>query len=255
MNLTELESLCKEYNKITKGIVDFDKYTYYAITHHSTVIEGSTLTESQVINLLEYGKTALNKPFEHHQMVFDHYKALLFIIKHAKEKNRIDLEFLKKTASILMKNTGSYIKTVLGSYDISNGDFRLSSVRAGNRSFPDYKKVPILINDLIKEVNQGLEKNKTFKDKCELAFKFHFDFVSIHPFGDGNGRTSRLMMNFVQAYFKLPLSPVFKENRIKYINALERTREKNDITVFYKFMFSQYEKFLKNELKTLKKNM
>jgi len=253
MNLVELETLCKEYNKITKGIVDFDKYTCYAITHHSTVIEGSTLTESEVINLLEYGKTATNKPFEHHQMVFDHYKALLFIINHAKKKNKIDLDFIKKTASILMKNTGSIVNTVLGTYDISTGDLRLSSVRAGSRSFPEYKKVPTLLNNLIKEVNIGLENSKTFKEKLELAFKFHFDFVSIHPFGDGNGRTSRLMMNFVQAYFKLPLSPVFKENRLKYINTLERTREKNDITEFYKFMFYQYEKFLKNELKNLKK--
>lgn len=249
MEIKEIEKLAKQYKTLSKGVFDYKKYAYYAVTHHSTTIEGSTLTESQVINLLELGKTAPNKPFEHHQMVFDHYKALEFTLSIAKEKRNLTVNLIQEIASLVMKNTGAIVNTVMGTYYIANGDFRLSSVRAGSRLFPDYKKVPGLIDKLCKELNSGLKNAKTFKQKCELAFKIHFDFVSIHPFGDGNGRTARLLMNFVQEYFNLPLSIVFKQDKIKYINALELTRKKEDLQPFYDFMFNQYSKFMKKEVK------
>jgi len=253
MKIQEIEKLAKEYQKRAKGFVDYKKYSYYAITHHSTTIEGSTLTESQVINLLEFGKPAANKPFEHHQMVFDHYKALLFTIKTAQDKQNLSIELIQQIASEVMKNTGGFVNTINGQYDISKGEFRLSGVRAGTRRFPEYKKVPDLVSKLCREYNSKLKTSDTFQKKCELSFKIHFDFVSIHPFGDGNGRTSRLLMNYIQTYFNLPLSVVYKENRIKYVNALESARNKEDMKPFYDFMFSQYAKFLKKEIEEFQK--
>ncbi len=253
MKLSELETLIKEYKLLSKGIVDANKYAYYAMTHHSTSIEGSTLTESQVINLLEDGKPTPNKPFEHHQMVYDHYKALLFVIELAKNKEKLSPILIQKIASEVMKNTGGFVNTIVGKYDISKGEYRLSGVRAGNRLFPDYKKVPELMTKLCNEVNAKLKTAKTLEDKCQLAFKIHFDFVSIHPFGDGNGRTARLLMNYIQTYFDIPLSIVFKQNKIKYVNTLELAIKKDDLQVFYDFMFSQYFKFLKKEIKEMKK--
>jgi len=91
------------------------------------------------------------------------------------------------------------------------------------------------------------------KKNASWHFKVHFDFVSIHPFGDGNGRASRLLMNFVQCYFGLPLSIVFKQDRIKYINALEDARSKENLKPFYDFMNKQYAKFLNAEIKHLQK--
>ena len=253
MNTKQLQILAKEYQKLSKGEVDFNKYAYYAITHHSTSIEGSTLTESQVINLLEYGKPAINKPFEHHQMVFDHFQALQFVVKAATDKTLFTPQLIQQIGSKVMNSTGGIVNALMGNYDISKGDFRLGSVRAGNRSFPDYKKVPTLIQKLCEETNAKLKSAKTFEQKCELSFKVHFDFVSIHPFGDGNGRTSRLLMNYIQAYFGLPLSIVHKQDRIRYINALEAARNKEELTPFYAFMYAQYAKFLKNEIKHLNK--
>jgi Fic family protein len=253
MEVSQIENLVKEYQKLSKGMVDYTKYAFYAITHHSTSIEGSTLSESQVINLLEYGKTAINKPFEHHQMVFDHYQALQFIMQEAQSKKLIDIKFIQQIGAKVMKSTGGFVNTLAGSYNIANGDFRLGTVRAGTRTFPDFKKVPNFVENLCKEINKGLISSITFQDKCELAFQLHFDFVSIHPFGDGNGRTSRLLMNYVQAYFDLPLSIVYHQNRIKYIDVLEITRTKDNLQDFYKFMFQQYAKFLKNEIKQLNK--
>jgi Fic family protein len=72
----------------------------------------------------------------------------------------------------------------------------------------------------------------------------HFDLVTIHPFYDGNGRTSRLLMNYLQLYFNLPLSIVFKEDKAAYFEALQQTRKEADITIFREFMYTQYLKYL-----------
>ena len=252
MNIIKIEALVTEFQLRSKGMIDFGKYSYYAITHHSTSIEGSTLTESQVVNLLEYGKPATNKPFDHHLMVVDHFHALQFVLKEAEKKRALSPEFIQEMNALVMKNTGGIVNTALGNYNIAGGEFRLGTVRAGTRTFPDYKKVPDLVTQLCREINEKLNSIRTFEEKCSLAFQVHFQFVSIHPFGDGNGRTSRLLMNYIQAFFGLPLSIVFQQDRIRYINALEASRMKGNEQPFFDFMYSQYSKFLKKEIDHLK---
>ena len=75
--------------------------------------------------------------------------------------------------------------------------------------------------------------------------------VSIHPFADGNGRLSRLLMNYVQHVHKLPLSVIYNQDKINYYSALESTRKKEDIKVFYKFMFDQTKKHIKSQINIL----
>ncbi|AYQ33967.1 Fic family protein [Runella sp. SP2] len=251
MSMNTIDSLIKKHKALSKGQIDYRKYAYYALTHHSTSIEGSTLTESQVINLLEYGKPAANKPFEHHQMVFDHFRALVAVVEWAEAKVSLSPLLIQQMGARVMKNTGSVVNSMGGNFDVSAGEFRLCSVRAGTRTFPNYLKVPQLIKRFCEEINEGIKTSKTPQQQLELSFKAHFDFVSIHPFGDGNGRTSRLLMNYIQAYFGLPMGLVFKQNRIGYINALEAARNAEDIAPFYDFMFKQYEKFLKHEIEEM----
>lgn len=251
MNYSKLESLIRDFNKASKRMIDVKKYTYYAITYHSTSIEGSTLTENQVINLLEYGQTATGKPFEHHQMVSDHYKAMLFVSECAKEKRPLSPQLIKSINALVMKGTGSEINAIMGTFDSSKGDYRLCGVHAGTHVFPDYKKVPSTVKKICEDINSGIDTANNLQKQCELAFKLHFDLVSIHPFADGNGRTSRLMMNYLLEYFNLPPLYIGKDNKISYINALENTRKKEDITIFYSYMYKQYIKFLQSEIKNL----
>jgi len=229
-------------------MIDHDKYTYYNITHHSTAIEGSSLTEKQSVNLLEYGQTAGKKPIQDHFMVLDYFKALKHTLNLAKEKTPLSTSIIQSIASLVKTNMWETVNTISGTYDTAKGDFRTGTVRAGNRTFPDYKKVPAMVKLLCEKTNAELGKVKTFEEKCNLAFNVHFDFVSIHPFGDGNGRTSRLLMNYIQSWFNLPLPIVFKQDRIKYVEALESARNKENIAIFYRFMYGQYGKFLKSEI-------
>ena len=184
-------------------------------------------------------------------MVLDHNLALNFILKAANLPQPITVEFIQTVGALVKKSTGAIVNTIMGTYDTSKGDLRLSGVRAGNRLFPDYNKVPSLLKSLCQSINEEMQRVTTFVEICNLAFKVHFDFVSIHPFGDGNGRTSRLLMNYIQHRFNLPLSIVYKQDRLKYITALENARSKEDISIFYNFMYDQCAKFLKSEIKFL----
>ncbi|MCL2727546.1 MAG: Fic family protein [Bacteroidales bacterium] len=243
-NIHKLEQLVAEYQQATRGQVDMRKFTYYAITYHSTAIEGSTLTEGQVYNLLDLDIPAKNKPFSEQQMVIDHQKALVYTLNVAKEKQPLTESFIQEIGGMTVRNTGSIYNTALGTFDSTRGDYRLVNVHAGARYFPDCKKVPTLMKNLVKELNEKFTEAKTFGEKCELAFYAHFHFVSIHPFADGNGRTSRLLMNYLLTCFDLPIFYVFKNNRISYIQALEKSRKTESLSPFYNFMFGQYKKFI-----------
>ncbi|OJV31755.1 MAG: hypothetical protein BGO29_01160 [Bacteroidales bacterium 36-12] len=248
-NIKELEKLVVDYKSAEQGQVDLRKFTYYAITYHSTAIEGSTLTEGQVYNLLDLDMPAKNKPFSEQQMVIDHQKALVYTLRKASEKQLLTENLLREIGGMVVRTTGSNYNTALGTFDSTKGDYRLVNVHAGARTFPNYSKVPDLMKSFVEATNIQISAATTFQQKCEAAFYAHFQFVSIHPFADGNGRTSRLLMNYILAYFDLPTFYVYKNNRISYIHALEKSRETNDIAVFYDFMFKQYKKFLEKEIK------
>jgi Fic family protein len=247
LNINKLEKLVADYKVAEQGQVDLKKFTCYAITYHSTAIEGSTLTEGQVYNLLDQDMPAKNKPFSEQQMVIDHQKALVYTLNKANEKQPLTETFIKEIGGMVVKNTGSIYSTALGMFDSTRGDYWLVNVHAGAWTFPNYSKVPDLMKSFVEETNKCIAEVKTFKEKCETAFYAHFGFVSIHPFADGNGRTSRLLMNYILDCFDLPIFYVYKSNRIPYIQALEKARETDNTTVFYDFMFKQYKKFLEKE--------
>jgi len=247
--LHKLENLVSAYRQAMQGQVNLEKFTCYAITYHSTAIEGSTLTEGQVYNLLDLDISAKNKPFTEQQMVIDHQKALVFTLNKAKEQAPVTESLIQEIGALAVKNTGSIYTTALGTFDSTKGDYRLLNVFAGARRFPDSSKVPALMKTLVGEINEKIGRVKTFREKCELAFEIHYRFVSIHPFADGNGRTSRLLMNYILSMFDLPICYVFRSSRIAYIQALERARETDNPAVFYDFMYRQYRKFLEKELK------
>ena len=190
-------------------------------------------------------------------MVQDHYNALLFITKkarpddpvaRAKDKVTVTPDFIQTINAAVMKQTGSIYQTVFGELDAGKGVFRKGNVSAGNTYFVGYQKVEELINKLCDGINQKLSSVNDIIEKLNCSFDAHFDLVTIHPFYDGNGRTSRLLMNYLQAYFNLPLSIVFKEDKAAYFEALQQTREEKDMAVFRKFMFAQYAKYLRQEI-------
>ncbi len=247
---TSLETLTQEYQELCKNFIDIDRHHHYLISHHSTAIEGSTLTALETEIFLDKGLTAKGKPLEHHLMVKDHYNAIKFIIKSATEKKKINTPFIQSINAAIMHSTGTIYNTALGSFDASKGDLRLLNVRAGmtGESYMNYNKVPMYLKKLCDDLNEKIITVQTIEEVNDLAYLAHYQLVTIHPFADGNGRTSRLLMNYIQSYFKKPLSVVFSEDREDYIKSLIETRKQENIQLFLDFMQNQHLRYLKEEI-------
>jgi Fic family protein len=245
-----MESLIVKYKSLgISDVLHYEKFNLISISHHSTKIEGSTLTELETQILLDDGLTPKGKPVSDTLMVMDHFNALHFIIDKARNKITVTTELIKEINSYVMKNTGGVYNTILGEIDASKGMFRKGNVTAGISYFPNYDKVERLTNDLALFIKTKMDDNLSIEDQLNLSFDAHFNLVSIHPFYDGNGRTSRLLMNYIQALYELPLAIVNSEDKQDYIQALINTREKEDIVIFRNFMKNQYEQYLLKEIK------
>jgi Fic family protein len=245
----DISTLMSRYKELNlRDVLDHERFNEYAIVHHSSSIEGSTLTEVETRLLLEEDITPKGKPLTHSLMVKDHYTALRSVLETATSKKPITVDFVQQINALVMKNTGSVYNTVFGEIDASKGMFRKGNVSAGGSYFPNYDKVIPYTTELVKRLDANLPKVQGNEEQLKLSFSAHFDLVSIHPFYDGNGRTSRLLMNYIQAFHRLPLAIVFKEDKADYYVALQETRNQEDMQIFYTFMFGQYRKHLEQEI-------
>ena len=256
----QLLDVLKEYQSL--GIaqqIDYDKFYLYSIITHSTAIEGSTVTEIENQLLFDEGITAKGRTLQEQMMNLD--------LKAAYEKSRIlathhvpiTIDLLKSLAAIVMKNTGSNYKTVLGDFSSANGDLRLLNVRAGTegKSYLNFQKVPARLKEFCEWLNE--ERSKVERgnviDAYALSFDAHFRLVTIHPWADGNGRMSRLLMNHLQFEYQLIPMKVMKEQKAEYIQALVDAREQNDISVFRRVMFDLHIRNLQQEIGQFRKSM
>ena len=245
----ELIKLISKYNDLgIANVIDHERFNLIAIDHHSTRIEGSTLTEIETQVLINEGRTPKGKPLGESLMVTDHHAALLFTIDNAKAKKNLTVTLLQQINALVMKSTGKIYNTMLGTIDSSTGAFRKGNVTAGVSYFPNFDKVEQLTKALIRKLNEAMSGHLTVDEQLKLSFDAHFNLVSIHPYYDGNGRTSRLLMNYIQAYYSLPLAIVQSENKAAYIQALVDTRQREDIQVFRDFMAGEYAYLLNKEI-------
>lgn len=248
-----VEKLLDQYEEYKLSeVIDYDKFNNYAIVHHSSAIEGSTLTEVETRLLLDEDLTPKGKPLEHTLMTKDHFGALQYILQEAKNERTITPDFIQKINACVMKSTGGIYNTAFGTIDASRGMYRKGNVSAGGSYFVNYDKVEGLVKALCDQLHTRLASAHARLEKLEVSFMAHFHLVTIHPFYDGNGRTSRLLMNYIQKYSELPLSIVYKEDKADYYTALQESRKLEDINIFKAFMYSQYAKYLKEEINKYK---
>lgn len=245
----DLVKLLTYYNSLgIPDVIDHERFNLIAIDHHSTRIEGSTLTEIETQVLINEGLTPNGKPLEDSLMVTDHHAALLFTLESAKAGRYLSVELVQQINAMIMKNTGKIYNTVLGTIDSKTGAFRKGNVTAGISYFPNFDKVPQLTKDLVAQLTETMRRHLSVKEQLDLSFDAHFNLVSIHPFYDGNGRTSRLLMNYIQSLFNLPLAIVRSENKVAYIEALVNTRKQQNIQIFRDFMYGEYASHLQQHI-------
>ena len=219
--------------------INWEKNNLMFISHHSTAIEGSTLTQLESQLLLDEGTTPAGRPLEHSNMEKDHYNALKLVVREAREKHKVAPGFIRAVSARVMHHTGKKYNVARGSFDSSMGEYRKAGVFVGETTFPNYQKVEGLVIALCENLEEKIGKAKSIQDIYDMAFDFHYDLVSIHPFADGNGRVSRLLMNYILVYHGQTPAIIHKEDRNQYIKSLEESNEIEDSAPLRKFMYEQ----------------
>lgn len=257
----ELKQLAKELERATNeykslGIdkqVDYDKFYLYSLVTHSTAIEGSTVTEIENQLLFDEGIAAKGKAMVEQLMNLDLKAAYEKSMTLARQHAPFSVDMLKALSAIVMKNTGSEYNTIQGSFDSSHGDLRLVNVTAGvgGRSYMSYQKVPAQLDALCQQINEERARLLKAGDDVErylFTFDVHFKLVTIHPWVDGNGRMSRLVMNHLQLELGLMPVKVNKADKAEYVEALVASRDAESLEPFRKFMLQEHINNLRQEI-------
>ena len=254
----QLTALIEQYKQL--GIdsqIDYEKFYLYSIITHSTAIEGSTVTEIENQLLFDEGITAKGKPLMEQMMNLDLRRAYEESIRLAKNHTDITVDILKALSHLVMQNTGSTYKTVLGDFSSANGDLRIVNVTAGvgGRSYLSYQKIPAKLQEFCDWLNAQRQRPMSLSERYDLSFEAHYRLVTIHPWADGNGRMARLVMNQIQFEFGLIPAKVLKEDKGDYINALIATREADDMSIFLEFMTDEMVKTLSADIEAFLKSI
>lgn len=224
--LSKISSKKKKFNKLfsdNKSKEQLYKWLKSELAYTSNNIEGNTLTRKETRLVIEEDITSSSKPFVHYQEAVNHAKAFDYIIDILKSKAII-------TETVVLD---IHKKLLSGIDDYNAGFYRNCPVRiSGSRVIlPNPMKVP----DLIKEFFEKLDSIKGVED----IIKIHLDFVSIHPFSDGNGRCARLLMNLLlmqNGFCPIIIRP---RDRKRYINSIEKAQLTDDIDDYMKFMVTR----------------
>lgn len=178
-------------------------------TYNSNAIEGNTLSLQETELVINRGLTIGNKSLKEHFEAINHKEGIELVERFIDKKKDIDEDFIKNLHRVILKNID----------DASAGVYRVSNVRIlGAVHIPPN---PFKIPKLIKEFIDWYYKNKHLLPIPELAAYVHYKFVCIHPFIDGNGRTSRLLMNLVLMQNGYPPAVILNIDRKKYYRVLK----------------------------------
>ena len=257
--MKDINAILEEFNRLGIGEqIDYAKYYLYSIITHSTAIEGSTVTEIENRLLFDEGIGA-QKPLIEQMMNLDLKAAYEQSIVYAREHTDYTVELLCGLSALVMKNTGSEYSTMLGRFSAAKGELRLLNVSAGigGRSYLSYQKVPGRLQEFCHWLNKE-RKSLNISDIeaiYDLSFEAHYRLVNIHPWADGNGRMSRLVMNMIQYEFGVVPSIVKKEKRKQYISSLEQSEEAEDSKKFKTFMLEHHCDNLLKQIEEYKHSM
>lgn len=221
-------SYTKELQRTPKSAIEKEINSFaIKFTYNTQRIEGSKLTLRETANLLEKGTTPKSKPIEDAKEAEAHRNIFFEMLKYKKDLSmQLILEWHKK----LFQATKPDIAGKIRQHQVAI---------SGSRFIPPS---PVEVYPLLREFFKWYEKNKNKLHIVELAAIVHLKFVTIHPFADGNGRISRLIMNFVLNKYGWPLLDISYEGRNSYYNALERAQVKKVESVFVLWFIKKYMK-------------
>lgn len=229
-----------EFRPLPVGVVKKLKEQFeIELTYNSNAIEGNSLTLKETYLVVNEGITIKGKPLKDHLEAKNHQEALdyLYELIEKDKHNTFSENLIKSLNQIVQQNIDREWA----------GRYRNSGVIIGgaNHKPPEAIDVPILMIELIKWYSVNKKQHPV-----ELASIIHHKLVNIHPFFDGNGRTSRLVMNIILMQLGFPLVVILKSDRRRYYATLALA-DKGNYLPFVNFIARAAERTLDIYLKVV----
>jgi|SRR3989344_376040 len=231
--ILEIEKLKQVYNekikKLSKEEFEIFENTFFTeLTYDSNAIEGSSLSLEDTNLIVNEKLVPEGKTLREVNEAKNHMEAIKFLGSYKGDLTEL---FILKLHSIILKDISEKFA----------GRYRENPVRIfkSNVTFPDYEKVPQLVRNLL----YWYKLNKSKLHPFELAVVFSMKLVSIHPFVDGNGRISRLIMNFLLKKKGYPWINIYMKQRLEYLKAVRKANNE------------QYKPIIEFSIKSLKENL
>ena len=209
---------------------------------HSNHLEGNTLSYGETKALILFGITAAGKPLKDHFEITGHDEAIKWVEEVVKEERPLTENFIRQIHKLILKEP----------YEVqgktADGKPQSKKVKIG-----EYKTTPNHVETITGEIFRFATPEETpakmtdlidwYRNKKEdpelhpllLAAEFHYKFIRIHPFDDGNGRTARILMNFILMQNSYPPVIVKTDDKQNYFAAL-RQADAGSITPFIEYI-------------------
>lgn len=239
------ESLRCKYQALIINKMDREEYTKYnevLFSTHSCAIEGNSFSVDDTCELKEKGLGMIpagKTLFEAFEML-DHFEAFEYVMQNA--QHPLDEALLKEINKRVTLHTISY-----RSPEAIPGEYTTTDMAAGDTVFGDHEQLIAKVPKLLESTEKAIASAAVHP--MILAARFHGFYEYLHPFRDGNGRTGRLVSNYILLRSGHPLLIIPSEARQEYISALRMIRTEATDEHLVRFFFKMAMRRMEDELK------
>ena len=248
-DIEEYESIRQEYQeKIADrmGHEQWMEYNEILFSAHSCAIEGNSFTVDDTRILREQGMAMIpvgRSLLECTEMA-DHFRAFDYMVRHL--DHPFDEALLKEVNRLVTEHTIAY-----RAQGAIAGEYTTEDMAAGDTVFGDHETLIARVPKLMESTQRALDDGQ---HPLIVAAKWHGYYEYLHPFRDGNGRTGRLLSNFILLKAGHPLLIVKLEDRSEYISVLKQIRTEGTDEHLVAFFIKTAINRMKSELAQKRKN-
>ena len=224
----KLEKIKKTFRNLPESTFENRYEAFVAkFTYDSNAIEGNTINLKETSYLLFENKTPPGKSLREINEVLNHKKAFDYILNYKKD---ITKEFICEIQKLITQNTlKKHLEDQIGKY-------RNVQVYIRGADFVPTK--PEEVGMEMRSLLRWYNSNKKRLHPLILAAYFHAAFEAVHPFVDGNGRTGRLLLNFILHKNNFPMVDIPNSKKLTYYGCLEEAQQKNKLKKFVSFLYN-----------------
>ncbi len=195
--------------------------------YHSNHLEGNSLTYGETKALILFGVTAQGKPLKDTLEITGHNEAINWVLDMIQGESPLTENFIRELHSLLLQDSYKESKNAKGEIvprKISSGKYKTTPNHVQTATgeifyFATPEETPAKMFDLLNWYNEKANQNES--NPILIAAEFHYKFIRIHPFDDGNGRTARILMNFILMQLGFPPVIIKTEDKANYFAALQ----------------------------------